>query len=91
MPDPEVNLRGTRTRKHKHRRRPPLRSPTDAVPVYAALRAALPEWETLGAHPWVTDTIRNGTKLEFASTPTRFRSRDYPFNAEDTAFPMTEI
>lgn len=91
MPDLEASLLGTRTRKHKHRRRLPVGSLTNAVPVYKALRAALPEWENLGAHPWVTDTIRNGIKLEFASTPTRFRSREYPLNAEDTAFLTSEI
>lgn len=91
MQTPEARLRGTRTRKHKHRRLLPVSSSTDAVPVYQALRAALPEWEKLGANPWVTDTIRNGIKLEFASTPTRFRSKEYPLNADDAAFMKTEI
>lgn len=61
------------------------------MPVYEALRAALPEWEKLGAPYWVTDTIRNGIKLEFSSAPTRFRCKEYPLNAEDTAFMTTEI
>lgn len=51
IPDPEASCLGSRTRKHKHRRRLPAGSPTNAVLVYRALRAALQEWESLGAHP----------------------------------------
>ena len=61
------------------------------MPVFEALRTALPEWEALGAPPWVLDTIKNGIHIEWASPPTRFRCREYPVNAEDAAFLRLEI
>jgi len=56
------------------------------VPVYAALRAALPEWRTLGASNWVLDTIESGIKIDWASPPTPFRSKEYPLHADEAAF-----
>lgn len=64
---------------------------TPFVPVYQALRGALPEWRALGAPAWVLDTIEHGIKIEWASEPTRFRCREYPLNAADAAFLAEEI
>lgn len=61
------------------------------MPVYEALRAALPRWLQLGVSPWVADTIKNGVKLEWTSTPTPFVSVEYPLTAEDRAFMTGEI
>lgn len=61
------------------------------VPVFAALRAALPRWLRLGVSQWVADTISGGVKLDWASQPTPFRSAEYPLTAADAAFMATEI
>lgn len=61
------------------------------MPVFAALRAALPEWRKLRASAWVLDTIEHGVKIDWTSPPTRFRSIEYPMNDEDTSFMRTEI
>lgn len=61
------------------------------MPVFAALRAALPEWRKLRASAWVLDTIEHGVKIDWTAPPPRFRSREYPMGAEDTTFMQQEI
>lgn len=89
LSDGVENSRGRRTR--KHRRRLPRRSRSSEVPVYVALRAALTEWRTLGAYNWVLDTIESGIKIDWVSPPARFRSKEYPFHADDAAFLKEEL
>lgn len=59
--------------------------------MFEALRAALPEWIKLGASTWVIDTIMSGIKLDWATPPTRYNSKQYPLDAADTAFLASEI
>ena len=59
--------------------------------MYEALRAALPRWLRLGVSPWVADTIKNGIKIDWASTPTPFVSAEYPLTPEDRTFLTSEI
>lgn len=54
--------------------------------MYEALRAALQRWLRMGVSPWVADTIKNGVKIEWASTPTPFVSVEYPLSPEDRIF-----
>lgn len=61
------------------------------MPVYEALRAALPRWLQLGVSPWVADTIKNGVDIEWISTPTPFVSVEYPLTEDDHAFMKGEI
>jgi len=61
------------------------------VPVFSALRAALPNWVALGASSWVEDTIRNGVKIEWLEPPTPFKCHEYPMDQADTAFMDAEI
>jgi len=61
------------------------------VPVYDALRAALPEWRALGASTWVLDTIEHGVKIDWVDRPPYFRSKEYPMGTDDTAFMTGEI
>lgn len=59
--------------------------------MFEALRAALPRWLRLGASRWVTDTIRNGVKVEWSSPPTPFMSVEYPLSPDDRAYRTAEI
>lgn len=61
------------------------------MPVFAALRAALPEWRKLRASAWVLDTIEHGVKIDWTEPPPRFRAREYPMGSDDTAFMRQEI
>eukprot|EP00168_Porphyra_purpurea_P018165 TRINITY_DN662_c0_g1_i10.p1 TRINITY_DN662_c0_g1~~TRINITY_DN662_c0_g1_i10.p1 ORF type:complete len:892 (+),score=165.22 TRINITY_DN662_c0_g1_i10:970-3645(+) len=86
---PECTSGGKRRRKHKPRLQRP--SPPAAVPVYEALRAALPRWLRMGVSPWVLDTVENGVKLVWTLTPTPFGSAEYPLAPADKTFMTNEI
>lgn len=45
----------------------------------------------MGVSPWVADTIENGVKIEWTSTPTPFVSVEYPLTPEDRTFLTGEI
>lgn len=61
------------------------------MPVYEALRGALPRWLQLGVSAWVADTIKNGVIIEWTSAPTPFVSAEYPLTKDDRAFMISEI
>jgi len=61
------------------------------VPVFSALRAALPNWVSLGASSWVKDTIWDGVKIQWLEPPTPFHSHEDPMDKADTAFMAAEI
>lgn len=81
---------GGKNRRCKHKPKS-LRHDKEQVPVYVALKAALPRWLPLGAPAWVIDTITNGVKIEWRETPTAFFSPEYPLSDEDTVFLRGEI
>lgn len=82
-------MRRHRTRKNRRRLQRP--SKTTTVPVYTALRDALPEWRALGASNWVLETIEHGIQIDWTEEALYFRSREYPMDADDTAFMKEEI
>lgn len=45
----------------------------------------------MGVSSWVSDTIKNGVKIEWNSPPTPFVSPEYPVPADDIAFLKSEI
>ena len=62
---------------------PPLRGPARPLGVTTAPRSGvvaivnplaqcLPKWKECNVHPWVLNTVENGYKLQFASTPPTF-------------------
>lgn len=59
--------------------------------MYESLRAAHPRWLRMGISSWVSDTIKNGVKIEWTSPPTPFVSAEYPLNPEDRKFLTGEI
>lgn len=91
LPCGPEDKRGGSRRRRKHRTRGRRPAPYDAVPVFEALRAALPRWLRMGVSPWVSDTIENGVKIVWQATPTPFRSAEYPLAPADHAFMASEI
>lgn len=87
---PEEKRGGSR-RRRKHRTRGRRPDPDDTVPVFDALRAALPRWLRMGVSPWVSDTVENGVKTVWTTTPTPFWSAEYPLAPADEAFMASEI
>ena len=61
------------------------------MPVFTALRDALPAWIDLGVSAWVEDMIAGGVRIEWDSPPTPYRSHDYPLDAADSALMTPEI
>ena len=45
---------------------------SDVVSIMNPLAQCLPKWKECNVHPWVINTIENGYKLQFASTPPTF-------------------
>jgi len=60
-------------------------------PPHAAIKAALPQWQAMGASDWVLDVLENGIFIPWASTPPRCHSPGYPLNADDTAFMAEQL
>lgn len=83
--------RGGSRRRRKHRTRGPKPASDDPVPVFEALRAALPRWLRMGVSPWVSDTVENGVNIVWTATPTPFNSAEYPLAVADREFMATEI
>lgn len=83
--------RGGSRRRRKRRNRRPRPASDDPVPVFEALRAALPRWLRMGVSPWVSDTVEHGVKIVWTATPTPFNSAEYPLAAADHEFMATEI
>lgn len=78
-------------RRRMHCPRLPWPSPGAAVPVYEALRAALPRCTQMGIFSWVADTLRYGVQIEWDAAPPHFFSPEHPLSSSDRDFHKLHI